>query len=586
MAPRRAVSTKKDEIEVRQLESWDEIDAMLLQRHKTIVGMSGAGKSFTARGILHRDIRQGRRSAILCPTGVWWGAAYTPKGKRNKYPIVIVGGEHADIPLDAAPPDVLGKFFAGQTGSHMIFDISDLMSGGAKERWVTDFAQAIFHANKKSMSLVIDEADGFCPQSPMPDQRFMMSTIDNIVRRGRVKGFNVMSITQRPAALHKNILSQSNSLVIMRMTSTQDRKAIFDWVNGNVSPEMARYVHDRLPSLGEGEGFLLEPQHGEFGLYRFPMIESYDSMRAPEDDEPEAILEGGVEVSAITAMLKEMTPAAPKAKKGKGEPGDELIPSATVGEIEALYAEIDALKANILPSRQQAYFQGVEDAMLVMEGAIKTRPLTEWGGPRAGIPVADIRPGVFSRPATEQVSVTIQNSPRPEPAPLPASPRKKSPGRKSSLAGKILETAIEIHPLKLNWRSLCTMAGCKSHGPQFNSARAHLLHGDVREEKDLISGDLLVIIANKHVPTDARSLSREEVLRRWMDKLPSMPAAMLTVLADIKNPITPELLAQKIGRANHGPQWNSAVNMLRTNGLLVQDAAGRWSLPDILAQGR
>jgi DNA helicase HerA-like ATPase len=115
---------------------------------------------------------------------------------------------------------------------------------GQRHRFVTEFAEALYRDNRAPLHLVIDEADEFAPQNPLPETKRMLHHVDRIVRRGRVRGFRVMLITQRPAVLHKNVLTQANALIAMRLTAPQDRKAMQAWVEGKATPaRRARCSH-------------------------------------------------------------------------------------------------------------------------------------------------------------------------------------------------------------------------------------------------------------------------------------------------------------------------------------------------------
>jgi len=52
------------------------------------------------------------------------------------------------------------------------------------------------------------------------------------VRHGRVRGFVPWLITQRPAVLHKDVFSQADILVSMKLTASQDRDAVGGWIEG------------------------------------------------------------------------------------------------------------------------------------------------------------------------------------------------------------------------------------------------------------------------------------------------------------------------------------------------------------------
>jgi hypothetical protein len=60
----------------------------------------------------------------------------------------------------------------------------------------------------------------------------LQALMEQIVRRGRIKGFIPWLITQRPAVLSKDVLSQVDGLVAFKLTASQDRDALGAWIEG------------------------------------------------------------------------------------------------------------------------------------------------------------------------------------------------------------------------------------------------------------------------------------------------------------------------------------------------------------------
>lgn len=200
------------------------IDAPILAQHLAIVGKTGSGKTYAAKGFVEALLKNQRRVCILDPTGVWWGLRSSADGTRAGFPVAVFGGEHADVPLAPSSGGVLAKVIVEQN-LPVVVDLSEMMIGD-RHHFVTEFAEALYRLNRFPLHLVIDEADEFVPQNPMPETKRMLHHVDRIVRRGRVRGFRVMLITQRPAVVHKNVLTQANTLIAMRLPAPQDRKAI------------------------------------------------------------------------------------------------------------------------------------------------------------------------------------------------------------------------------------------------------------------------------------------------------------------------------------------------------------------------
>lgn len=69
--------------------------AALLQ-HVAILGKTGSGKTYAAKGIVEDLLRAGRRVCVLDPTGAWWGLRSSADGKAAGYPVIVLGGQDVD----------------------------------------------------------------------------------------------------------------------------------------------------------------------------------------------------------------------------------------------------------------------------------------------------------------------------------------------------------------------------------------------------------------------------------------------------------------------------------------------------------
>jgi hypothetical protein len=178
---------------------------------------------------------------------------------------------------------------------------------------------------------VVDEADMFAPQRPGKEQLTMLGRMEQICRRGRVRGFRPWLITQRPASLHKSVLSQANTLIALQLTAPQDRDALGDWIEGQADRVEGKKVLAKLPKLSRGEGFVWAPHENLLERAKFPAITTYDSSRTPEDGEqlPQITL-AKVDLSAIGEALKKLDEDA-----GVVDEDDPEQLRARIAELEA-----------------------------------------------------------------------------------------------------------------------------------------------------------------------------------------------------------------------------------------------------------
>jgi hypothetical protein len=92
--------------------------------------------------------------------------------------------------------------------------------------------------------VVVEEAHNFCPE-----KGFMKTTSSDVLRtiasEGRKFGLGLLIVSQRPAKVDKNVLSQCNTQIIMRVTNPNDIKAITKSLEG-ISSELEEEIK-RLP---------------------------------------------------------------------------------------------------------------------------------------------------------------------------------------------------------------------------------------------------------------------------------------------------------------------------------------------------
>ena len=256
-----------------------------LHERLAVVGTSGSGKTYATKGLVERLMQDSARVCIVDPLGVWWGLRAGPDGMGpGPCPVVVFGGRHADVPLTAGKGAALGRL-VGTHALACVVDVSDLGSAAARRGFMTAFTEALYDSNSEPLHLVLDEADLWAPQRVPPDGYDLLGRVEEIVRRGRVRGFVPWLITQRPAVLHKDVLSQADILVSMKLTSSQDRAAIGRWIEGQADRAEGRRILAALPRLRRGEGWVWAPSHGVLARVAFPPIRTFDSSGAPRQGE-------------------------------------------------------------------------------------------------------------------------------------------------------------------------------------------------------------------------------------------------------------------------------------------------------------
>jgi len=316
-----------------------------LSERLAIVGTSGSGKTYAAKGLLEQVMDGGGRVCVVDPLGVWWGLREGADGGAPPFPVVVFGGAHADVPLRPGMAGALGHL----VGTHQlacVLDVSDLGSAAARRVFMTAFTEALYQANTAPLHLVLDEADLWAPQRAQPDGYDLLQRVEEIVRRGRVRGFVPWLITQRPAVLHKDVLSQADILVSMKLTSSQDREAVGRWIEGQADRAEGRRILGALPRLACGEGWVWAPSDGVLARVAFPRIRTRDSSQTPRREAPAGApgTLAPVDLARIRAALAAFVEEAP---------GDEAPAPAGHTQMSELARRLREREAELAVARAQ-----------------------------------------------------------------------------------------------------------------------------------------------------------------------------------------------------------------------------------------
>lgn len=154
----------------------------------------------------------------------------------------------------AEKPTPLADLFA--RGRASVIDMKGIHPA-VQQTIVAKLLAALFDARKAGLVppglVVVEEAHNFCPE-----KGFMKTTSSDVLRaiasEGRKFGLGMLIVSQRPAKVDKNVLSQCNTQIIMRVTNPNDIRAITKSLEG-VSSE----VEEEIKRLPPGVALLVSP---------------------------------------------------------------------------------------------------------------------------------------------------------------------------------------------------------------------------------------------------------------------------------------------------------------------------------------
>lgn len=251
-----------------------------------VLGVRGSGKTNTAVCAVEDLLEVRHQVIVIDPLDVWWGLKSSADGKREGYPVTVLGGIHADLPMTESDGKTIADFLTDNPVS-AILSMRHL-SGSAQRRFMADFAEHLFHRKGEAgrntpVMIVVDEASQFVPQFVRSEEARMLGAIQKWVRLGRSSGIGVILIDQRAASVNKDVLSQIELLVAHRLTSPQDRKALKEWVDGHDIKDQGKTFFDTVSSLKLGEAWFWSPSFLDvFARVQVRERRTFDSSATPK----------------------------------------------------------------------------------------------------------------------------------------------------------------------------------------------------------------------------------------------------------------------------------------------------------------
>jgi uncharacterized protein len=532
-----------------------------------IFGKRGSGKTATSVVLTEEMISAGLPVCILDPMGAWWGLRSSADGNGPGLPVTILGGEHADLPL---PPES-GTAVADLLAAERLPLVLDMfaMSKTQQRKFVTDFMERLFRANRDPLHLVIDEADRFAPQRGSHEGARLLGAYEDIVLRGRKPGIGSTSITLRPAQLHSAIRSQVEVLIAMKLLGKLDVQAIDEWVRLHATEEEARELKASLPSLPVGTGWFWSPGWLEImAKVHVRARRTFDSSATPK-------------VGQQRIVPREFAPVNPADLERLGArlltaPVAE-VSGKDVGDVKRLSAELARLRGQLAEASRREPERVEVPVLAPGDIAALEQAVTGLRDVAGSIELALGR-------ATAAARVTPS---APKPAPRPAvAPR--PPAETDTISGDIalskaqraILTVLAQFPGGRTKRQLGMLTGYSSKGGGFNNALSSLRTAGYINRGEPVAATAEGIAA---LGDDWEPLPEGPALAaHWHAQLSKAESLVLGALLDAwPGSLTKAVVAERTGYAADGGGFNNALSRLRT--LQLIDGRGELRADETLA---
>jgi hypothetical protein len=245
----------------------------LLTGRGFVTGKSGSGKSNTASVVAENLLDNGFGLLVVDIDGEYYGL-------KEAYEILHVGGdEECDIQVTAEHAEKLASL-ALEDNVPIILDVSSFLDEEEAEALLTEVSRHLFAKAKKQKQpflMVVEEVHEYIPENGSVGECGKM--LIKIGKRGRKHGLGICGISQRPADVKKDFITQCDWLVWHRLTWDNDTNV--------VRRVLDRTYADAVEDLDDGEAFLKTDWAGAVRRVQFDRKRTFDAGATPGLDDVE-----------------------------------------------------------------------------------------------------------------------------------------------------------------------------------------------------------------------------------------------------------------------------------------------------------
>jgi DNA helicase HerA-like ATPase len=238
----------------------------------------------------------------------------------SKWPVLHALEDLQDLGILSSEPTPIDRLV--EDGQASILNLKGL-APGVQQLVVGSIAQRLFEARKTGLVpphlFVLEEAHNFCPERHL-SKAASGEIIQTIASEGRKFGMGLSVVSQRPAKVDKNVLSQCNTQIILKVTNANDLKTISKSVEN-----LPEGIEEEIQALQVGTALVSEPS---FAMPLFCEIRPRQtrhggsSIQVVRDEEDEAPASATPDVEELEAETTSPEPAEERQTSTSPEPVD------------------------------------------------------------------------------------------------------------------------------------------------------------------------------------------------------------------------------------------------------------------------
>ena len=188
-----------------------------------ITGKSGSGKSNTAGKIAEEILDSSYPLMVIDTEGEYYGL-------KEEYELLHVGAdEECDLQVGPEHSEKIAEL-ALEQNVPIILDVSGYIEKKEPNKLVHDTCKAIFDKGKKlkkPFPIFVEEAHEWIPQQGnRGEDGEVTEMLVRIAKRGRKRGLGITAMSQRPASLEKDFITQADLKIWHQLDYSSDLKVV------------------------------------------------------------------------------------------------------------------------------------------------------------------------------------------------------------------------------------------------------------------------------------------------------------------------------------------------------------------------
>ncbi|WP_313695110.1 helicase HerA domain-containing protein [Halorarum halobium] len=232
-----------------------------------ITGKSGSGKSNTASVVIENLLSNNFPVLIVDSDGEYYGL-------KQEFEILHAGAdEECDIQVSEEHAGKLASL-ALEQNVPIILDVSGYLDEDEASAIIKETARQLFAKEKKLKKpflMLVEECHEYIPEGAGMDETG--KTLIKIGKRGRKHGLGIVGISQRPADVKKDFITQCDWLCWHRLTWDNDTKV--------VSRILGSDYGEAIEDMDDGEAFMMTDWAESIRRVQFHRKRTFDAGATP-----------------------------------------------------------------------------------------------------------------------------------------------------------------------------------------------------------------------------------------------------------------------------------------------------------------